>query len=569
MKRRKSRPVYKEYTMGQIVLLPTNLDELITENHLVRVIHQFVERMDLAPLEAKYKGGGTSSYHPKMMLKVYLYAYTQKIYSSRRIAKALRESIPFLWLSGNNRPDFRTINYFRGHILKGLIDEIFVALLVVLVEDGYIRLEDYFVDGTKIEANANRYSFVWAKNTQRYKQQLSEKVAGLMQEIEQLNQAEDERYGEGDLEEVGENRPIDSQKLAERVNQLNEQLKGEPVKPDDEPEANDPPEGGAGPASLSEEIADKLQEVKQALEAHPDDKHLKQIAKQMESDYLPRAQKYEAQERNLAGRNSYSKTDVDATFMRMKEDHMRNGQLKPGYNIQLGTENQFVVGFSLHQQAGDATCLIPHLAKLKDWLKRLPDHIGADAAYGNEANYAYLAEENVTGNYLKYSGFDREQKPRYKPDPFKVENLIYDAPADDFICPQGERLHYRYTTHTQTKTGYRSELRVYECKNCQGCPVKAKCTKAAGNRQVRANFLLWAYRQWALENLVSEKGQAMRDQRGVDVETVFGRIKNCWDFRRFLLRGLEKVSVEWGLLCLAHNLAKVWNAQNGPNLVTA
>jgi transposase len=290
MKRKKSRPVYKEYTMGQIVLLPTNIDELIAENHLVRVIHQFVERMDLSPLEAKYKGGGTSSYHPKMMLKVYLYAYTQKIYSSRRIAKALRESLPFMWLSGNSRPDFRTINYFRGHVLKGLIDEIFVALLVVLVEDEYIRLEDYFVDGTKIEANANRYSFVWGKNTQRYKQQLREKVSVLMGEIEQLNQAEDERYGERDLEEVGEDRPIDSQKLAERVSQLNEQLKGEPVKADDDGDDDDPPEGGTGQASLSQELADKLQEVKQALEAHPDDKQLKQIAKQIESDYLPRAQ---------------------------------------------------------------------------------------------------------------------------------------------------------------------------------------------------------------------------------------------------------------------------------------
>ena len=569
MKRRKSRPVYKEYTMGQMILLPTNIDELIPENHLVRVIHQFVERMDLAALEAKYKGGGTSSYHPKMMLKVYLYAYTQKIYSSRRIAKALRESLPFMWLSGNNRPDFRTINYFRGHILKGLIEEIFVALLLLLIEDGYIRLEDYFVDGTKIEANANRYSFVWAKSTQRYKQQLHEKVAALLEEIEQINQAEDKRYGEGDLEEVGENRPIDGQKLAERVKRLNEQLKMEPVEPAEEPEEDDPPEGGAGQVSLSQELTDKLQEVKQVLEAHPDDKRLKQIAKQIESDYLPRAHKYEAQEQKLAGRNSYSKTDPDAIFMRMKEDHMRNGQLKPGYNVQIGSENQFVVGFSLHQQAGDTTCLIPHLEKLKGWLKRLPPNMGADAAYGSEANYAYLVEENVLGNYLKYSTFDREQKPRYKPDPFKVENMRYDAAADDFICPQGERLHYAYTTHPKTKTGYHSEQRVYTCQNCQGCPLKEKCTKAAGNRQVRANFLSWIYRQWARENLLSEKGQAMRAQRGVDVETVFGRIKDCWDFRRFLLRGLEKVTVEWGLLCLAHNLAKVWTALNGPNLVTA
>jgi len=568
MKRKQAKPVYKEYTMGQMALLPVNINEIIPENHLVRVIDQFVERMDLAPLEARYKGGGTSSYHPKMMLKVYLYAYTQKIYASRRIAKGLRESIPFMWLSGNNRPDFRTINHFRGHFLKGLIEEIFVSLLVVLVEEGYIKLEDYFVDGTKIEANANRYTFVWAKNTQRYKQQLNEKVAALMEEIEEINQAEDARYGDRDLEEVGEERPIDRQKIAERVSELNEQLKAETVEPEEE-RGDEPLEGGTGQASLSQVLRGKLDEVKQALEEHPEDKALKKAAKQIENDYLPRAQKYEEQERKLAGRNSYSKTDTDATFMRMKEDHMRNGQLKPGYNIQLGTENQFVVGFSLHQQAGDATCLIPHLEKLKGWLGRLPDNIGADAAYGNETNYAYLAEENVLGNFLKYNSFDREQKPRYKPDPFKIENMTYDEHLDEFICPQGKRLHYLHTTHPKTKTGYRSEQRVYECEDCQDCPLKEKCTKAAGNRRARANFQLWVYRDWARENLLSEKGQQMRTQRGIDVETVFGRLKGCWEFRRFLLRGLDKVTVEWGLLCLAHNLAKVWNALNGSQLVTA
>lgn len=293
---------------------------------------------------------------------------------------------------------------------------------------------------------------------------------------------------------MGEDRPIDSQELAERVSELNEHLKAEPAETEDERE-DEPPQGGTGQASLSQVLGDTLEEVKQALEEHPDNKRLKQVAKQIESDYLPRAQKYEEQERKLAGRNSYSKTDRDATFMRMKEDHMRNGQLKPGYNIQIGTENQFVVGFSLHQRAGDATCLIPHLDKLKGWLGCLPANIGTDAAYGNEANYAYLANEDVLGNFLKYSSFDREQKPRYKPDPFKVENMPYDGHPDEFTCVQGKRLHYRYTTHSKTKSGYQSEQRVYECANCQACPVKGKCTQAAGNRQVRANFQSWVYRE--------------------------------------------------------------------------
>ena len=263
------------------------------------------------------------------------------------------------------------------------------------------------------------------------------------------------------------------------------------------------------------------------------------------------------------------------TLESASEPHFFQGSVSPPRftavvpNIQTGTENQFVVGFSLHQQAGDANCLIPHLEKLKAWLGDLPDNIGADAAYGNEANYAYLAEEDVTGNYLKYRSFDREQKPRYTPDPFKVENMPYDELLDEFICPQQKRLRYLYTTHYKTKTGYVNEQRVYECEDCQGCPVKDQCTKAAGNRQVRANFQLWAYREWAREYLLSQKGQQMRNQRGIDVETVFGRVKGCWEFRRFLLRGLEKVTIEWGLLCLAHNLAKVWTTINGPQLVSA
>jgi transposase len=561
MKRKKASPVFKEYTMGQLILLPTNLDELIPPNHLVRVVNAFVEQMDLAPLLARYKGGGTSSYHPKMMLKVFIYAYTQKIFSSRRIAKALRESIPLMWLSGNNRPDFRTINRFRGELLKGIIEEVFLAVLSLLIDGGYVKLEDYFVDGTKVEANANRYSYVWAKSTQRYQKQLAEKVAALLEEIEQVNAEENARYGDRDLEEVGEDGPIDPHKLEQRVAELNADLQGEiqaSLPSEEEPPTQAEPR-------LSQVLESKLQEVQQALVENPDNKPLKKAAKLLEKDFLPRARKYEDQERKLAGRNSYSKTDPEATFMRLKDDPLGNGQLKAAYNVQLGTENQFVVGFSLHQQAGDANCLVPHLEGVKCGLGHLPKKVNGDAAYGSEENYAYLEQEQV-GNYLKFGGFDREQKKRYQPDPFKAENMPYDPERDQFTCPQGKRLRYRWTEHRKTSNGYATERRVYECESCQECPLKEKCTRAAGNRQVRVSFQLWAYRQQARENLRSEEGQRLRSQRGVDVESVFGRVKEDWGFRRFLLRSLAKVSVEWGLLSMAHNLAKVWSTENEPKL---
>jgi hypothetical protein len=314
-------------------------------------------------------------------------------------------------------------------------------------------------------------------------------------------------------------------------------------------------------------VAEKLREVKQKLAADPHNKALSKAARKLEEDYLPRALKYEKQKRILASRNSYSKTDPAAIFMRMKDDHLGNGQLKPGYNIQNGTEGQFVVGFSLHQQAGDTTCLIPHLNQLKKQLGRLPKKMSTDAGYGSEENYVYL-DHNQMGNYVKYKGFDREQKKRYKPNPFAAENMPDDEAQDEFTCPANKRMRYRHTQNEKTRNGYKTEVRVYECESCAGCELKEKCTRAAGNRQIKISFRLRAYREQARQNLISAEGVQLRTQRGIDVETVFGRIKEDWKFRRFLLRGLEKVSIEWGLLCMAHNLAKVWNTRNGEMLTT-
>src|SRR5512139_287949 len=188
MKKKNSPSVFKEYTQGQVVFLPIDLEAQIPSKHLVRVVNVAIEKMDLSRLLAQYKGGGTSSYHPKMLLKVLVYAYTQQLYSSRKIAKALRENISFMWLSGHQQPDFRTINRFRSEVVKEVIEDIFTSVLELLIGEGYVKLENYFLDGTKIEANANRYSWVWAKSTRHYKQKLQEKVKELIVQIEQVNE---------------------------------------------------------------------------------------------------------------------------------------------------------------------------------------------------------------------------------------------------------------------------------------------------------------------------------------------------------------------------------------------
>lgn len=557
MAKKSNVPVFKEYTMGQIVLLPRDLEDEIEPNHLVRVVHAAVEKMDLSQVYTQYAGGGTSSYHPKMLLKVLIYAYSQQIFSSRKIAKALRENIYFMWLSGNSHPDFHTINRFRGVVLKETIEAIFTAVLLLLVEGGYVKLENYFVDGTKIEANANKYSFVWAKNTQRYKEQVQAKVGALLEQVEQLNAAEDAELGEGDLPERGGSKPLDAAQLEAKIGELNERLRqmggeeaGQPPEPA-QPSTVDAGQAEALPAA-EEATAAEQKRKKHKSKAQP----LKQAIRQLSAECLPRLQKYEDQQETLSGRNSYSKTDTDATFMRMKDDPMGNGQLKAGYNVQIGTEDQFVLGFTLHQNPGDPGCLIPHLKQTKQQLGRLPDNIVADSAYGSEENYAYLEQEQV-GNYLKYNTFYPEHRPHFKPKPFDANFWPYDAEQDTFTCPHEQSLHFVTTRKEHTQNGFATERRVYACADCSQCPLKAQCSKAEGNRQIRISFRLRAFRAQANQNLCSEKGQLLRKQRSTDVETVFGRIKQDWGFRRFLLRGLEKVKAEWGLLCIAHNFAKM------------
>jgi transposase len=225
MSRKHNQVTFKPYAMNQPSLLPPSLDELIPEQHLVRVVNQAIEQIKLEPLLGQYKGGGTSSFHPKMMLKVMVYAYSQRIYTSRQIAKALRENIYFMWLSGRNAPDFRTLNDFRGRIMKPVIDQVFGAVVEYLVEAGYVKLEHYFLDGTKIEANANKHKVVWAKRNRKQQQRLQGKVQQLLQEIEETNAAEQAEYGEKDLEETGSpggnGGSFNAEQLKEKIAELN------------------------------------------------------------------------------------------------------------------------------------------------------------------------------------------------------------------------------------------------------------------------------------------------------------------------------------------------------------
>jgi hypothetical protein len=455
-----------------------------------------------------------------MLLKALVYGYVEQIYSSRKIEKALKENICFMWLCGMQQPDHNTLNRFRKGQLKNTVKDVFAQVLLLLIDQGHVNLNEYHVDGTKLESVANRYTFVWAKNVARYKASVLAKVAALVDQIEQAN---DEAEAAAQQPNKSQGVPIEnSTSLAHTIDRLNEQLATELGK----------------------------------------NKRLKKKLDKLEKEHLPKLRQYEEQERKLAGRSSYSKTDEDATFMRMKDDHLKNGQLKAAYNVQIGTEDQFIINYTIHQTTVDAPVFVEHMNNTKELLAQLdqamPQRIGGDAGYGYEHNYDYLEAEGLD-NYLKYPGFFREQQRKYQQNPFLVDNLYYHADQDYYICPMGQRLSYWYTGKAQKKSGYQATYKAYRAQRCDGCPLRGQCYKAKKNRRIiRVNQNLNRHKQQARDNLWSLRGILMRKKRGVDVEPVFGHIKTCRGFQRFMLRSLAKVNIEFGLLAIAHNIKKWW-----------
>jgi len=520
--KRKLTPVFKEYMPDQPLLLPPSLEELIAPCHPVRVVKEIIDGIDLTPLIEQYKGGGTSSYHPKMLLKILVYGYVSNIYSSRKLEAAAKENIHFMWLAAMKTPDHHTINRFRGKRLNDALRNIFTQVVNLLAAEGLLSIKDIYVDGTKIEANANRYTFVWGNAIKTNKEKIGKQLEELWRYAEQVTAAE------GNEPEPPDFTVIDKEKVQQAIEKIDAALKDKPA--------------------VSKEVKQKLKYAKKT--------------------WPGKLEQYAAQERILAGRKSYSKTDNDATFMRLKEDHMRNGQLKPAYNVQVSSSNQFIVDYSIHPNPTDTTTLIKHLEQHKEQYNELPSCITADAGYGSEENLQYIEDNNIEG-YVKYHYFDRQQQDSYNRQyPFAAGNLYYNEEKDCLYCPMGQSMHCIGSYTNTTATGYEQHIKRYQAKNCEGCPLRGVCHKAKGNRIIEVNHNLNRLKQKAWQELTSEDGIAHRKQRCHDIEPVFGNIKSNHGFRRFMLRGKQKVAIEFGILAIAQNIRKRCAAETAKNAKT-
>jgi hypothetical protein len=305
----------------------------------------------------------------------------------------------------------------------------------------------------------------------------------------------------------------------------------------------------------AEEFQRRLDNIVEKIEKVPSEmqKEIKKISKES----LPKMNEYERHKEILQERGSYSKTDHDATFMRMKEDYMGNGQLKPGYNVQISTENQYITNYGIYQKPGDTTTLIDYLESFDRKYHRQSKEIVADSGYGCEQNYDYMLDNRIVP-YVKYNYFHMDiRKERKRPsDAYKLPLPYYNSHDDYFVCSMGQHMTYIGKRQRKNETGYVGEYRRYMAQDCSRCPIKGVCTKAKGNRIYEVNLKLMKQKQLVRDLLTSEQGLIHRSKRPIEPEAVFGQIKYDCGFKRFRLKSLPKVSVEFGLVALAHNLRK-------------
>lgn len=510
---------FRSYIHKKMILFPQRIDRDIAEDDPVRLLDALVDNLMLDNVYKLYKPSGRKPYHPQMMLKVILYAYMNNIYSCRRIESLLKRDIHFIYLAGYEQPDFITINRFRNRVKKE-INNIFTQVVLVLAAKGLISLDVEYIDGTKIESKANKYTFVWKRTVEKNRARLQEQIRTLLLQVDDVIAQDNAAKTEG-VE-------FTAALLDEISEELNKSLESAP-----EP---------------------KTKEEKQAVRTKK--KQLKELEKKRN-----KLQEYDQHLEIMGERNSYSKTDPDATFMHMKEDAMRNGQTKPGYNLQIATENQFITDFALYANRTDTLTLPSFLESFKSRYHRYTKTVVADSGYGSEENYLFMDVHNMEA-YVKYNFFHKEQRPRYTPDPFSPASLYYNKEQDFYVCPMGQHMKRIGMKRSLTSNGFVTYSVRYQAERCDGCPLRGSCFKARGNRIIEVNHQLQQYKQKARELLTSEEGIKHRGRRCIEPEAVFGQTKYNKAYKRFRHFGKDKVNMDFAFFAIAFNIRKMCRKTN-------
>ena len=512
--------MHTNYNMNQLTLDITT-SYIPKKDSTAWFINELVESLEITD---SYLFGRPRNYDLSAMLKLVLFAYTRSVFSSRKIEQLAEESLPARWLTQEQMPTYRTIARFRvSNELETLIEKGLDSLVHYLRERQLIN-DSIFIDGTKLLADANKYSFVWKKTTLNYDKMNREQIVSLMSELKEAH-------------------------LASHV-----------------------PEGTSLTLDMIDEVLTRLeirleeleQEVLETRKVSPNPaKQQRRLLKAQTRKLNERREKMVDHQQRLVicgARNSYSKTDNDATFMRVKEDPMRNGQLKPAFNLQIATSNQFILGYDVYQNPTD-TKTFPTFIKKLNVANRLPMHIVADAGYGSEQNYRYLEDElpNHTA-LIPYSTMLKEQSKKWQSDERKVMNWTYNEQEDYYLDPKGVRFNFNaYRTETDKVDGFVRDFKEYKAeKYTENKEVIQEALTQGGNtRIIKVNPSLEYFKAKQRTLLSEPENGKIYAQRKIDVEPVFGWMKACLHFTRYHVRGMEKVKKETGILIMALNMRKL------------
>ena len=520
---------YTAFGAAYQLRLPLDIEILIPKDDRVRLVDAVISSLDLSCLYSTYQRIGRMHYPPSVLLKVIVYAYSKHIFSSRDIEAACRENINFMFLLQNcPPPDHNTIARFRSEHLPLLSDEITSEMTDLLISLGEVSFADsaVFIDGTKIEANANKYSFVFKKRVQTDFNKLLDRMRF---ELPSLLESIDMKW-----------------RIPERITVRS-------IK------------------KLKKRIHDKIDETGSVF-VYGKGKRKSQLQRVFETvtSWLSRMKQYIYDLHVCADRNSYSKTDHDATFMHMKEDHMRNGQLKPGYNVNVATVNEYVIGNYISADRNDVKTFIPFTDKL---LERGYDigRMVADSGYESEENYRYVQEHENISLFVKPADHEQKKRRKYRTDISRRENMAYDAKSDTYTCANGKKLEATEIKRTISAGGYPIETTIYECSECGGCPLKEQCIKSRSktplskrSKRLSVSKYFQTQRELMEEKINTQEGALLRVNRSIQSEGVFAYVKEDLLFRRFMMRGSRNVAVEWMLLTLAYNICKLHSKlQNG------
>ena len=516
------------YTLRQLKL-PLEMEKLID---ISDPVYTFCEVMDHIDLSRYFVEKGCKTGRPRCdeqkLLKVILFAFMEHgICSLRYIEKLCRNDIRYMYLlDGMKAPSFATFGNMIRKELTDSIEQIFLDMNTYIFEKDHVDLQHTYIDGTKIEDNANRYTWVWKKSCTKNRGKVFEKISTL---IDAMNQ---EVLGYLNVKlEKREEYAIDY------VSELLEMYR-KVINLDESTFVS----GCGHRKSIQQKQYQELQ------------------------GYLERLKTY-AHHIEVCGeeRNSYSKTDHDATFMRLKRDYMGNDQLLPAYNLQTAVCDEYIAAVDVKPYASDMECFVPLLEKFNKSYGHYPKYPVADAGYGSYNNYLYC-EEHGMEKYMKFTMFKKETTDKkYHENPYRAVNFKQDE-SGNLICPNGKKFYFKSRRHVY-KNKYGRTEEIYECETCEGCQYKSDCCpKASHNRTIHMNQELTSIHKEVISNLESIHGALLRMNRSIQAEGTFGVLK--WDksYKRLFRRGEKNVILELTLISCGFNLYKYHNKKHRKGL---